>query len=746
MQILKLKKGDYLARKGEKVGMWFIIQSGQIIQSCRVEELLLKENFVIGMLEEDYFWCDYISRSDSTLLVLPKLDHVGLKRLFAESPQFRSIFLSSTIMHKHRELTLYSSLFQNTRGYYDKLQELYNTYKLLCEEFALEEQKFPEFSNLVPVQLAHKAEGWEVNQSNSLMRGMLTEYLSVVEKDEDMTVGSIMECGRSLKRICQGIDEMDSYLFDQKDILLAERGMDIFRLFFDLSVRTAKIGSDYGRVKRVLDELIEYIKNLDIYDESLVASRVAEYINFDYSAPMEESSVDARPADHFGYIMEYAGYDPVDIDRYRYSLKTLAGMPDGAAADKNGIELRKQVSDLFFEVYEKCFYRSIEEDELPAAVLMFMNFGVLDDTFLSDEQSEHLFAYTRRLSRFNTDHVHTLYDWLRMVYNIDREPSRNEFDLDFEGFLKQELKEGNIDELAMKKLRRSRKARVNFEIHNLFESGQRISYGRLTTYVPMLRGTDLINSVARMAVTAEKIDDAINEVRAVDFSLLYRPVPFEDQDRGIKAETIQKEVMPDVILLPVCGMKAVMWQETSGVKRDSPARLVFPIFTIADISSLMLENMGRYRWELTRRLQGQRWNDISDRSLTSEYFDYLQYYRKNQALSPEVRERIKNSLVRAKNNFRELFVQDYINWIKYESAGGFRLNKVSRGIMVKYCPFAKSYRKELRNNPMFRDAFDTFESEQAKSYTHFRAVNDRIEKAGGRIPQILRDNLVYYEL
>lgn len=53
----------------------------------------------------------------------------------------------------------------------------------------------------------------------------------------------------------------------------------------------------------------------------------------------------------------------------------------------------------------------------------------------------------------------------------------------------------------------------------------------------------------------------------------------------------------------------------------------------------------------------------------------MQFYRKNFELSADAKEKLKNALFRAKNNYREVFVKDYQNWIKYESRGSYRLNQ-----------------------------------------------------------------------
>ena len=47
----------------------------------------------------------------------------------------------------------------------------------------------------------------------------------------------------------------------------------------------------------------------------------------------------------------------------------------------------------------------------------------------------------------------------------------------------------------------------------MFTSGNRVTYGRVTTFCPVLMEEDFINTVEKMAVTAEKIADAINKVR-----------------------------------------------------------------------------------------------------------------------------------------------------------------------------------------------------------------------------------------
>ena len=190
----------------------------------------------------------------------------------------------------------------------------------------------------------------------------------------------------------------------------------------------------------------------------------------------------------------------------------------------------------------------------------------------------------------------------------------------------------------------------------------------------------------------------------------------------------------------------MMWQETAGSRRDTPARFIMPILTVVEPREMMTELCGRYRWEMCRKIQGMRWNDVTERSLTSEYCDYMQFYRKNHDLSAETKEKIKNALVKAKNNYREVFVKDYQCWIKYEAKGSCRLNKVAREIVFTYCPFSKAYRADLKTNPMFADAIGKLETNNARNYKRLQGLYEKYKREGGTITPELRENLNFYQM
>ena len=157
-----------------------------------------------------------------------------------------------------------------------------------------------------------------------------------------------------------------------------------------------------------------------------------------------------------------------------------------------------------------------------------------------------------------------------------------------------------------------------------------------------------------------------------------------------------------------------MWQEISGRRRNSKGRFLLPAFLDTDIDAAMVKLFGRFRWELCRTIQGAAWNNIQVKSLTSEYSDFIQFYKKNRELSEYKKDKIKMQIQKCRNNTREVFVVDYENWIKHEAHGGIVLSKPVREIMATYCPFAKDLRDSVEEQPLFRDAMARYNREKGK--------------------------------
>ncbi len=751
MEVLKIKKGQAIAKRKEKVKQWYLVSEGSVIQKLSFAEISLGKNTIVGILESDWFICDYIAGEDSVLLVIPCKNADDLKKLLAANERYRSIFLRTAIEQRHRMFALYSDLSMRTRQFHAFVQTVYNDYKSMCSSLGLDEQAFPQMNYFNMIEMEHKAQPWEILNSVSLVKNYLKDYIQLMGRDDSLSVGVIMEASAQMHRAMLGVREMVKYLTYHKDILLAETGGDMFSLYFDLAIRAGRRQLDIAPMKKQLSILTGFLQKMKIYDAQLIESRVKQYEEYDFArtgATSITTGMDVVSEDCLGHILEFSGLPQEDINAFKSTVEQFKALPDMLSTDSDAYKLRKQIAAAFYDVYFGVFMQAVEnEEEVSPIIEMFLNFGFMDVQIAGEEYTKALYDLTGRLRQFQSEHIYTIFNWLKSIYKGEKEPSKNEFDLDYFGALLEQRKNGDLTEDQVKKMQHDQKEKVRFEIKNMFTSANRITSGRITTFCPILCEADLINSIDKLAVTAEKLEDALNKTRMVDYSVFYREVQFPSPGLDIlNHEQIMLEVLPDIILMPNAGARSMMWQETADKRRDTPARFLFPIFTAADLDDMMMEAIGRFRWEMCRKIQGVRWNDIREKSLTSEYCDYLQFYRKNQNLSVDAKDKLKIALTRAKNNYREVFAKDYENWIKYESKGSFRLNKVARDILIQYCPFTAEIREELKSNPVYQNAFAKLERDNVKKAQRLSALYDKYQKAGGEITVQMQDNLAFYQM
>ena len=168
--------------------------------------------------------------------------------------------------------------------------------------------------------------------------------------------------------------------------------------------------------------------------------------------------------------------------------------------------------------------------------------------------------------------------------------------------------------------------KVEFEIKNFFRANNKLVSSQVSTFVPVLCSENCTLGLLKTKLTSYKINSVVKKITAIDYSLFAREVVYTNEDIDIVKEYVVKEVFPDIILMPCYGNKGLMWQDIAGRKRDTPARFAFPSFLEIDEMSAMLPVLGKYRWEICRTIQGVKWNDIRDKSLTSEYQDYKRLY------------------------------------------------------------------------------------------------------------------------
>ena len=443
-------------------------------------------------------------------------------------------------------------------------------------------------------------------------------------------------------------------------------------------------------------------------DEEVSAETAVRY------AGVDTETIEKELTGSLGKLLAYSQLEEEKCTKFQQEVLAFMNMKDKASTEDDARKLRKNIANGFYEMYEAIFIRDYKEKSKNRLIDLFLLYGFVDERLLTKEQLIELYCLEDQNNEQGPCKVYNSKQWLTAVFEGEKEPSKSEFDMDYNETLRDMKKSGQITDEQMKKDQEDQMKKLQYEIRNMFCYNSKVVSGQISIFVPILYKDSFMGHLDQSLMTTNKVNSIINKITSVDFSLFYREGMQNDPEHGISKEYIQEEIFPDIILLPNYGSNGAMWQEIEGRKRTSHGRFLFPIFAENDMEDVFVRVCGRFRWELCRTIQGATWNDVKVKSLTSEYVDYIQFYKKNRALSEERKEKLKLQIQKGRGNTREVFVIDYVLWVKNECTGSMRLNKVAREILASYCPFRKELRERLASQPLFEEAMQKFNRERAK--------------------------------
>lgn len=445
------------------------------------------------------------------------------------------------------------------------------------------------------------------------------------------------------------------------------------------------------------------------------------------------------------YILDYSEIDSDEAAAFEKYIIAFEKMGDKFSTDDDARTLRRNISKIYYKIYKKVFlkdYKSVEET--PVIIDLFLRYGLLSERLLSEDLLEQLLSIEHHDTSGALCTVYDMKQWLTEVIEGRKEPSKSEFDLDYAENLRDQKRIGALTDEQVDKLTNDRNAKFEFEVDNMFKANHRIMCGQVSAFVPFLHKDGCASSLLKTFMSSDRINAAVHRLLQIDYSAFYRESLYTGDGEHIKKEYIMEEVFPDFIVFPISGSNPVMWQEISGRKRNSKGRFLVPAFLDTDIDAAMVKLFGRFRWELCRTMQGTAWNNIQVKSLTSEYSDFVQFYRKNRDLSEDKKEKLKMQIQKCRNNTREVFVIDYENWIKHEAHGGLLLTKPVREIMATYCPFAKDIREGIEDQPLFKDAMTRFNREKGKKTKEYDLKFRVWDKDKVDVPEIIKKTRDFY--
>ena len=703
MERIKVTKGQVLHKRGDEVRSLEIVLSGGLLMTDGNDvEVRLGSGAVAGAIYSpgDTYAFDYVVREDSTLIAMEYNVELDLAEAVTSTPAIAPAMASASMEHTAGIMDALTSIEEKAAGLCNEIRYNYNDYRFLCAKLQMEPIRFPMVEALAQPAPSGLSSGWQADLVRAYCEQQATLKKEFYPLHLSFCVGTVMRAAEIGRQACKDLAAITEF------------------------IRTTRTWTE------------DFTKAF--YD---VRSRVdSETRGNSEEAPAISNALDV--------ILSFSGVDSEVAEAFRRDVKRFTDVPDRRAKSDEMRRLRMNLAQEYYAIYEAAFFKSMETSHIPAEVRMFFLFGFVDEVLAGEANTAVLYRTAVAWENDPDGMILPVYDWLTKIYHGTAYPSKNEFDNDWQEYLRDEVRSASITQQKADELLTDRRAMVSFEIQNMFKSANRVTNGQMVSFVPVFCAHDVVRPLDKCLASPARVRAVFDKVTDIDFSCFYRPTLISYPELKIQHFVYNVEVKPYLILMPNIGSRGLMWQEIEGVKRTTPAHMVLSIFHLEDLESTIVRMCAQFRWEMCRRIQGVRYSDITEPSLTSEYTNYLQFYKKNSNLSSDMKERIKGALQKARNDYKGVFVADYEMYIQNEAFGLPRLNKVTRDIIFRYCTLSKKFRKSLASNPQFQPLLERWGVTQGAKYhgTDLFAKKVQKMKPGENVPKEILSELEFLKL
>lgn len=495
----------------------------------------------------------------------------------------------------------------------------------------------------------------------------------------------------------------------------------------------------FNSMVNIFEEKYELQPDINLSKLNILINSIrSEYSRQPQKIVSDSSGIPLELGGSLNRILEYSG---IEMEKKIFFRNFIENFKEHKPKiDQIPVETKRSVTSVFFELYESVLTRYIKEEPHDTVLDMFLTFGFVDSDLLLPQQVYDLYCFLNKYSV--QGNVYSIKNWLTQIVLKNKPPSVNELGITYE----QLLKESSFRMPANKHTVDTGEHRLHHEIMNLFRTCHRLCSGQSSTYFPVLCMDMFPEDIKGVIITPSEIRHVLQKILDKDYSAFHREVFYSGETEVFRKEIIMKQVLPDIILMPIMGSRALMWQELSEASKASPGRFVIPMLTSDNLELIFIRLVGQFRWELCRSIMGVRWNDPSYKTLTSVYSDYIDNYRKNKNLSLDMKDRVRSQIKRHRNNLKNIFTSDYEAWMRYEWQGMRKLNKEARAILYKFCPFSKKIRDELSKNPAFSEIASMYNIENERTIREIESRYANYVNRGYKLDKELEDNLRFYKL
>ena len=757
METVKLNAGYVLCKEGDPMSQIHIITRGRVEAMLGGKAFIYEQGDVLGVcdLSLGVYSCTYTAVTDVEIVSYSYKNLSALETLFTEKAGVAYLVVCSMGRQIVNLLQYKISLKNESDRAYDYAKKLYPQYEDLCAQYAFTAKK-----------LAGVCEVTQFSEMDIIDEWIYTYYIEIKNLNQSVhkeffgnkpgiDLGFIRKAAEDSYNAIQVCRDYMKYLECISQVFFNDEEHDLFAVISDLHFGSIGIKGADEAVGKLMMQLTKLLGGMTGVDSNLYPARINAYMeklktvraSVKKSEAPASAGINRNLEDSMSVILEYSGCPEETCNRFSRCVTEFAETSDKDGVDETIYGLRKQLTAMFYDIYKNVLVKSLSDPAPPTIIKMFLNLGYVDAALAEPENADYLYSIADSLKGDPGKGIYTISEWLAAIYRGEKEPCKSELGEDYADYIRNLKTSQKLDEREVNRLMADSDGKLRFELEKVFPVTNRITCGKVSTFCPLFSSHNVMRNLDASLLTTDLITETLDDIRNIDFSAFYRPVMFEypqlGSASGASKETFNVEVLPDVILMPNVGVRGIMWQEIEGRKRNTPSRMFVPLFLQGDRKALFIRLTSEFRWEMCKRIQGVRWNDVTDPSLTGEICDFLQFFKTNRELSSEAKEDIKNMLMRSRNNYKTVFSSYYADWITYEANSIFRLHKNVRKMMFTYCPFPTPIREKLTGSPQFTNLFSRYENKKKLRDKQLSYIMQKFEQLGKNIPQEIYDEREY---
>ena len=240
------------------------------------------------------------------------------------------------------------------------------------------------------------------------------------------------------------------------ELLIGEDNTCLFSLIAEFAIEVVNSDGNNQEFMEIMDSIIEEINKIDGFFSSRLGRKVkinrkrmeeayhliitgtkdremSAQTYLKYSVEDAEKTI-VELTYSYQQILNYSGIDKDKAQKMQNTMSDFVNLKDRLSIDDNARKIRKQLTEEYYELYKEVFLKAYHDKNVPRIIEMFLEYGYADERLLTNEQLLSIYFLKKENVSGNL-HVYNIREWLQLIYEGKKEPSKNEFDQEYNEML-----------------------------------------------------------------------------------------------------------------------------------------------------------------------------------------------------------------------------------------------------------------------------------------------------------------------